>query len=79
MFDGLKMMKRSAVLLNLIRAVFVVLAYKELAHPKSAIIPPGTGRTTAYYIKSCFQIGKSYLKTTVSRMKRAGKAKRFAV
>jgi|GEM_PF-2386812 len=72
-------MKRSVVFLNLIRAVFVVLAYKELAHPKSAIIPPGTGRTTAYYIKSCFQIGKSYLKTIVSRKKPSAKVKRFVV
>jgi hypothetical protein len=64
-------MKKSAVAWNLIRAIFVVLAYKEIAHPKAAIIPPGTGRTTAHYIKSCWHIARSYLKTIGKRVKHA--------
>lgn len=55
-------MKKSSIVLNVLRAIAIVLAYKELTHPKSAIIPPGTGRTTAHYIKSCYHIAKSYLK-----------------
>jgi hypothetical protein len=55
-------MKKSAILWNLLRAAFVVLAYKEIAHPKSAMIPPGTARTTAHYLKSMYHIGKSRIK-----------------
>jgi hypothetical protein len=55
-------MKKSAVIANILRAVFVVLAYKEITHPKSSMIPPGTGRTTAHYLKSCYQIARGYLK-----------------
>jgi len=54
-------MKKSVILVNLLRAAFVVLAYKEMAHPKSAIIPPGTGRAMAHYMKSCYQIARSLI------------------
>lgn len=61
-------MKKSAVLFSVLRTLFVVLAYKEITHPKSAIIPPGTGRTTAHYIKSCYHIAKSYLKSWMKKV-----------
>ncbi len=61
-------MKKSAIFLNLLRAVFIVLAYKEIAHPKAAIIPPGTGRSMAYYLKSCYQISKSWVQHTAKRL-----------
>ncbi|HRO43486.1 MAG TPA: hypothetical protein PL009_11680 [Flavipsychrobacter sp.] len=64
-------MKKNAIIINLLRATFVVLAYREVAHPKGIIIPPGTGRTTAYYLKSCYHIGKSYLKTFRQRLPKA--------
>jgi hypothetical protein len=65
------MMKKSAILMNLLRAGFVVLAYKEIAHPKGGLIPPGTGRATAYYAKSCYHITKSWFKQMMGRMKGA--------
>lgn len=61
MFEGIVTMKTSSVLINLARVAFVVLAYKEIAHPKAAIIPPGVGRPIGHYLKSCYQIGRGYL------------------
>lgn len=61
-------MKKSKLLLNMIRAAFVVLAYKEITHPKSALIPPGTGRYTFHYLKSCYHIGRSWLKTMTRKL-----------
>jgi len=61
-------MKKSTILITLLRATFLVLAYREVAHPKGVIIPPGTGRTTTYYAKSCYHICRSYLKTLRQRM-----------
>jgi hypothetical protein len=65
------MMKKSAIITNLLRAGFVVLAYKEIAHPKGGLIPPGTGRMTAYYVKSCYHIGKSWVKQMMGRARAA--------
>jgi hypothetical protein len=62
-------MKKSAIVVNLLRAALVVLAYKEVAHPKAGMIPPGTGRFTAQYAKSCLHIGRSWLRKTFSRLK----------
>lgn len=74
LFCGCRLMKKSAVLINVLRAVFVVLAYKELAQPKSAMIPPGTGRTTAHYLKSCYHIARSYFKSWTGLLKRGSGA-----
>lgn len=56
-------MKRSSIIVHTLRAVFVVLAYKEITHPKSAMIPPGTGRSLAAYLKSSYQIARAYLRS----------------
>jgi len=63
-------MKKSAILINLARATFVVLAYQQLAHPKGGLIPPGTGRTSFQYLKSCYHISKSWMKGLVKRRPR---------
>ena len=60
-------MKKSAILINLARATFVVLAYQQLAHPKGGLIPPGTGRTSFQYLKSCYHISKSWMKGLMKR------------
>jgi len=65
------MMKKSAILMNVLRAGFVILAYKEIAHPKAGMIPPGTGRATAFYVKSCYHISKSWVKQMMGRLKTA--------
>jgi len=66
-FERYEPMKKSAFIISLLRAALVVLAYKEVTHPKAAIIPPGTGRTTVHYIKSCYQISRAYLKDFFQR------------
>jgi hypothetical protein len=62
-------MKTSNVILNLARAAFVVMAYKEMAQPKAGLIPPGISRSVGHYIKSCYQIGRGYLKTLAGSRK----------
>jgi hypothetical protein len=62
-------MKKSALLFNVLRAVLIVLAYRNMVVPKAAMIAPGTGRSVAHSVKTCFTISRGYLLSLAARIK----------
>jgi len=62
-------MKKSRILVNLLRGLMVVLAYKNVVHPKGGLIPPGTGRHSFQYLKSSFHIARGMLLTSITKLR----------